>query len=68
MQSAHDDELKAIGRIHTFEQARQAVLLARERGFTNISLDLMYGLPEQTIVYPGHGMKTKIAWERGTGL
>ena len=48
VQSAHDDELKAIGRIHTFEQAKQAVLLARERGFTNISLDLMYGLPNQT--------------------
>lgn len=48
VQSADDEELKRIGRIHTFEQAKQAVDLARERGFENISLDLMYGLPGQT--------------------
>ena len=48
VQSAHDDELRAIGRIHTFQQAKDAVNLAKERGFTNISLDLMYGLPGQT--------------------
>ena len=29
-----------------------------------MSLKRLLGLPEQTIVYPGHGMKTKIAWER----
>ncbi len=48
VQSAHDDELKAIGRIHTFEQAKDAVMLAKEKGFSNISIDLMYGLPGQT--------------------
>jgi len=48
VQSAHDEELKAIGRVHTFAQAETAVRLAQERGFSNISLDLMYGLPGQT--------------------
>ncbi len=48
VQSAYDDELKRIGRIHTIEEAQAAVSLAREKGFRNISLDLMYGLPEQT--------------------
>lgn len=48
VQSAHDEELRAIGRIHTFAQAKEAVELAREKGFANISLDLMYGLPGQT--------------------
>ena len=48
VQSAQEDELKRIGRIHTFEQAKAAVDLAREKGFDNISLDLMYGLPGQT--------------------
>lgn len=48
VQSADDNELARIGRIHTFEEAKAAVELARERGFDNISLDLMYGLPEQT--------------------
>ena len=32
------------------------------------SLARLKELPPETIVYPGHGMKTKIAWERGTGL
>ena len=49
IQSAHDDELRAIGRIHTFAQAQQAVSRARQAGFQNISVDLMYALPEQTI-------------------
>lgn len=48
VQSAHDDELKALGRVHTFAQAKAAIQLAREQGFSNISLDLMYGLPGQT--------------------
>lgn len=48
VQSAHEDELRAIGRIHTFQQAADAVALAKAKGFTNISLDLMYGLPGQT--------------------
>lgn len=48
VQSAHDEELKKIGRIHTFQQAKDAVDLARAKGFANISLDLMYGLPGQT--------------------
>ena len=48
VQAAHDDELRRIGRIHDFEKARNAVLLARSCGFHNISLDLMYGLPGQT--------------------
>lgn len=48
VQSAHDAELEDIGRIHTFEQAKAAVGLAREKGFDNISLDLMYGLPGQS--------------------
>ena len=48
VQAAHDNELRRIGRIHDFARARSAVLLAHEHGFSNISLDLMYGLPGQT--------------------
>ena len=39
--------LRSLGRIHTPEEAAQAVLLAREAGLDNVSLDLMYGLPGQ---------------------
>lgn len=48
IQSAHDDELKMLGRRHTFAQAVDAVHRAQAHGFDNLSLDLMYGLPGQT--------------------
>lgn len=47
VQSFDDGLLAAIGRIHTAEQARQAVQMAREAGFDNLNLDLMFGLPGQ---------------------
>ena len=49
MQSADDAELRAIGRIHTMAQVRAAAEAAREAGFENLSLDLIYGLPDQTL-------------------
>ena len=48
VQSMEDALLVAIGRIHTANQAVEAVRMAREAGFENINLDLMYGLPGQT--------------------
>ena len=48
-QSFHDDELKLLGRIHTAGEIRKSVRLAREAGFDNINLDLMSGLPGQTM-------------------
>ncbi|MBO5701802.1 MAG: radical SAM family heme chaperone HemW [Clostridia bacterium] len=47
-QSTHANELKALGRIHSFEQFKACFEDAREAGFDNISVDLMYGIPEQT--------------------
>ena len=41
--------LKKIGRIHNDQQALAAITTAKEAGFANINLDLMYGLPGQTI-------------------
>lgn len=49
VQSAKDDELCSLGRLHRFCEAKDAVLRARGMGFSNISLDLMYGLPRQTM-------------------
>lgn len=48
VQSDDDEMLKKLGRPHNYEQAVQAVEKARAAGFNNISLDLMYGLPNQT--------------------
>ena len=48
VQSSNNDLLKLIGRRHNFRQAQDAFHMAREAGFDNISLDLIYGLPTQT--------------------
>ena len=49
MQSACDEELRTIGRVHTMEQVRTAVEAARKAKLDNLSLDLIYGLPGQTL-------------------
>ena len=49
VQSDRDDVLQKLGRPHNYEQARAAVHSARKCGFDNVSLDLMYGLPNQTV-------------------
>ncbi len=49
MQSADACELASIHRIHTPKQTDEAVNLARKARFTNLSLDLIYGLPGQTM-------------------
>lgn len=48
LQSAHNDELKILGRIHTYEQFLKTYDMARKHGFTNINIDLMSSLPGQT--------------------
>ncbi len=49
IQSTNDAELDQVGRLHDFHQAEEAFQSARKAGFRNISLDLIYGLPEQTM-------------------
>ena len=48
-QSFCDDELRLLGRIHTAAQAVESYHLARQVGFGNVNLDLIYGLPRQTL-------------------
>ena len=48
VQSLADDDLRSLGRVHDAEQALRVYREARKAGFTNINLDLMYGLPGQT--------------------
>ena len=49
VQSFNDNELQAINRRHSAQQAIDAVHRATEAGFNNISIDLIYGLPHQTL-------------------
>lgn len=48
MQAYQPRLLRTLGRIHDFDQVAESVQLARAAGITNISLDLMFGLPGQT--------------------
>ena len=48
IQSFDDAELHFLNRRHTAQQAQDAVALCQAHGFDNISIDLMYGLPNQT--------------------
>ena len=48
-QSAIDEELASLGRIHTFEETKKTYRAARAAGFDNISLDVMFGIPRQTV-------------------
>ncbi len=49
IQSTHDETLRKIGRIHNYAAAENAVKNARTAGFGNVSIDLIYGLPGQTL-------------------
>lgn len=49
VQSAHDDELCLLGRIHTWAEAVGTVKATRAAGFDNLSLDFIFGLPGQTL-------------------
>lgn len=49
LQSTNNSLLKEIGRIHTFEEFKKNFYEARKAGFENINVDLMFGLPNQSI-------------------
>jgi putative oxygen-independent coproporphyrinogen III oxidase len=49
VQSFDDAKLKSLGRIHGADEARRAFAMARAAGFDNINIDLMYGLPGQSV-------------------
>lgn len=48
LQSANDEELQLLGRIHDYNQFLKTFEMARKTGFTNINIDIMTGLPGQT--------------------
>lgn len=49
VQSWDDQLLKLLGREHNAEQAQESFQILRQAGFTNINVDLMFGLPDQTV-------------------
>ena len=49
LQSTNNEELKLLGRIHTYEEFLESFSLARECGFDNINVDLISAIPKQTV-------------------
>lgn len=49
LQTTNDEILKVIGRVHTYEEFKNAYDLVKKAGFENINVDLMFGLPHQTL-------------------
>lgn len=60
IQSFQDDKLQTLGRIHSGADAKSAVIAAKEAGFDNFNLDLMFGLPSQTLPDALYDLETAI--------
>jgi putative oxygen-independent coproporphyrinogen III oxidase len=63
IQSFNARHLQALGRIHDHHQAHKAIETARQAGFNNINLDLMYGLPNQSIAEGLTDLNTALAYQ-----
>lgn len=64
LQSANPAELQFLGRKHSPDDAKRAVEEAQTAGFTNISLDLMLGIPQQTL----HSVENSVAFCASLGV
>lgn len=63
MQSANPAELRLFGRCHSLDDVVSTVTLARAAGFENINLDLIYGIPHQTLAQWRHSLDTALGLE-----
>lgn len=61
IQSFNDDKLKSLGRIHGRKEAIRAAELAHDANFNSFNLDLMYGLPNQSLTQAVDDIETAIA-------
>ena len=63
LQSTNNEELKLLGRIHTYEEFLESYQLARACGFENINVDLISAIPKQTVASWEETLKKVIALE-----
>lgn len=63
IQSFNAQHLKRLGRIHDDKQAHLAIETARKAGFDNLNLDIMHGLPHQSIMEGLEDLKTAISYQ-----
>ncbi len=62
LQAMDDTLLKAMDRLHTVEEFKTAYRQVREAGFTNVSVDLIYGFPEQSLASWQDTLRQTVAW------
>jgi oxygen-independent coproporphyrinogen-3 oxidase len=62
VQSAHPEELRLLRRDHTFQEAHDHFAMARAAGFANLNVDLIYGLPGQTLRRWQETLEAVLAW------
>ena len=63
IQSFDDDKLKSLGRIHNSQGSKDAITMAQAGGFRGINLDLMFGLPGQTVRDALDDLETAISFQ-----
>ncbi len=63
LQSVHDEELRMLGRIHTFDEFLECYQMARNVGFDNINVDLISAIPGQTVESWKQTLKTVMMLE-----
>lgn len=59
-QSFQNHQLKTLGRIHSAEDIKKAIVSLKKSGITNFNIDIMYGLPNQTLEDALHDLQTAI--------
>lgn len=62
VQSFHDDTLVWLGRAHTADEARTAICDASEAGFSNISIDIMHGIPDESMETYAQTLRTALSF------
>ena len=65
VQSFDDMKLHQLGRVHSSGEARAAIKAAQNAGFDRINIDLMYGLPEQTVAQALADLSAALAFDTG---
>jgi putative oxygen-independent coproporphyrinogen III oxidase len=63
VQSFQDEQLQALGRVHSADEAHAAIEMIRSAGFENFNIDLMHGLPAQTPQGALADLKTALAYK-----
>lgn len=63
LQSLQDDKLIALGRIHNRDYALRAIDIAKRAGFDNFNLDLMHGLPNQSLADALADLEDALSWQ-----